>query len=89
MSCAQSRRFRRASPIAQPSIAQVFVKDGDRCWLVQIEHITLIESEGNYTRVYFGEERPLILRSLAALEAKLDERPETAVDGGLVIGAQE
>ena len=54
------------------SLAQVFVKDGDRCWLVQIEDIKLLESEGNYTRVYFGNERPLILRSLAALETKLD-----------------
>jgi two-component system LytT family response regulator len=32
----------------------------------------LLESEGSYTRVYFHNERPLIRRSLNALEAQLD-----------------
>jgi two-component system LytT family response regulator len=31
----------------------------------------LFESEGNYTRVYFDQHRPLLLRSLNQLEAKL------------------
>jgi two-component system LytT family response regulator len=30
------------------------------------------ESEGNYTRLYFGTHRPLILKSLQSLEARLD-----------------
>lgn len=51
---------------------QVFVRDGDRCWIVRVPDIFLLESEGNYTRVYFGAERPLIRRSLNALEAQLD-----------------
>ena len=32
----------------------------------------LLESEGNYARVYFGKERPLIRRSLNALEGELE-----------------
>jgi two-component system LytT family response regulator len=51
---------------------QVFVRDGERCWFVRIPEIYLLESEGNYTRVYFGNERPLIRRSLNALEERLD-----------------
>lgn len=51
---------------------QVFLKDGDRCWLVKVSDIRLLESEGNYARVYFAENRPLIPRSLQALEARLD-----------------
>ena len=51
---------------------QVFVKDGKRCWLVRVEEIYLLESEGNYTRLHFGKERPLVPRSLAALEGRLD-----------------
>ena len=51
---------------------QVFVRDGDRCWIVRVPDIFLLESEGNYTRVWFGAERPLIRRSLNALEAQLD-----------------
>ncbi len=51
---------------------RIFVKDGERCWFVQLKDINLFESEGNYTRVYFASERPLILRSLQALEERLD-----------------
>lgn len=55
-----------------PRLEQVFVRDGERCWLVRIADIYLLESEGNYTRVCFKSERPLIARSLATLEARLD-----------------
>ncbi len=55
-----------------PRMEQVFVRDGERCWLVRVADIYLLESEGNYTRVCFKTERPLIPRSLAALEARLD-----------------
>ena len=51
---------------------KVFIKDGDRCWFVALEQISLFESEGNYTRVYFDANRPLMLRSLNQLEARLD-----------------
>ncbi|MGH7719269.1 MAG: LytR/AlgR family response regulator transcription factor, partial [Gemmatimonadaceae bacterium] len=53
---------------------RVFVTDGDRYWLVQLGDIRLFESVGNYTRVYFGGEKPLINRSLGALLPRLDER---------------
>jgi two-component system LytT family response regulator len=49
-----------------------FVRDGERCWLIRVEDLTLLESEGNYTRLYFGSQKPLIQRSLSALEARLD-----------------
>jgi two-component system LytT family response regulator len=51
---------------------KVFIKDGERCWFVALEQIVLFESEGNYTRVYFDRHRPLLLRSLNQLEARLD-----------------
>jgi two-component system LytT family response regulator len=53
-------------------LEQVFVRDGERCWIVRLTDIYLMESEGNYTRLYFGTERPLIRRSLNALESQLD-----------------
>jgi two-component system LytT family response regulator len=65
--------LRRLKPInTAQCLSQVFVKDNNRCWLVQVPDIYLLESEGNYTRLYFGKERPLILRSLVALQARLD-----------------
>ena len=63
----------KLSPRKIPArLEQVFVRDGERCWLVRVADIYLLESEGNYTRVCFKTERPLIARSLAALEARLD-----------------
>ena len=53
-------------------LERVFVRDGDRCWIVSLPDIFLLESEGNYTRVCFNGQRPLIRRSLNVLEAQLD-----------------
>ena len=53
---------------------QVFLKDGEKCWFVELEKIRLFESEGNYVRVYFDESRPLILKSLNALTDRLSEK---------------
>lgn len=53
---------------------QVFVKDGERCWFVKLQEIRLFESVGNYARVYFENNKPLILKSLNALEERLDEK---------------
>jgi two-component system LytT family response regulator len=51
---------------------RVFLRDGERCWIVQWSEIVLFEVEGNYTRAYFGGNRPLVRVSLNALEARLD-----------------
>jgi len=53
---------------------QVFVKDGEKCWFVRVSEIRLFESAGNYAKVYFGPNKPLILKSLNALEERLDEK---------------
>jgi len=53
---------------------QVFVKDGERCWFVKLEKIRLFESEGNYVRIYFENNKPLILRTLNYLDERLDSK---------------
>jgi two-component system LytT family response regulator len=53
---------------------QVFVKDGERCWFVKLSDVRLFESVGNYAKVFFGPNKPLILKSLNALEERLDEK---------------
>lgn len=53
---------------------QVFVKDGERCWFVKLSEIRLFESVGNYAKVFFGANKPLILKSLNALEERLDPK---------------
>lgn len=53
---------------------QVFVKDGDRCWFVKLSTVRLFESEGNYVRLYFEDNKPLILRTLNYLDERLDNK---------------
>lgn len=53
---------------------QVFVKDGDRCWFVRLSNVRLFESDGNYIKVYFDNFKPMIHKSLNALDDRLDEK---------------
>lgn len=53
---------------------QVFVKDGERCWFVKLVTVRLLESEGNYVRLYFEDHKPLILRTLNYLDERLDSK---------------
>ena len=51
---------------------QIFLKDGEKCWFVTLKDVRSFESEGNYVRVRFNDQKPLVLRSLNKLEEKLD-----------------
>ncbi|WP_203258061.1 LytR/AlgR family response regulator transcription factor [Hyunsoonleella ulvae] len=50
---------------------QIFIKDGEKCWLVKIQDISMFEIVGNYTRVFFEDNKPLIYKSLTQIEEKL------------------
>lgn len=50
---------------------QIFIKDGEKCWLVKISNISLFEIVGNYTKVFFDGNHPMIYKSLAQIEEKL------------------
>lgn len=68
-----------AAPSDQPqkklgASDQVFVKDGDKCWFVRLSNIRLFESDGNYIKVYFDNFKPMIHKSLNALDERLDDR---------------
>ena len=53
---------------------QIFVKDGEKCWFVKLESVRLFESEGNYVRIYFDDNKPLILRTLNYLDERLESK---------------
>lgn len=53
--------------------SQIFIRDGERCWLVRVGDIYLFETVGNYTRVFFDTETPLLYKSLNQIEEKLPE----------------
>ena len=74
----------RAHPVAGEASAEhrtrlgaddkVFVREGERCWFVPVKNIRLLESEGNYTRVHFDDQKPQLFRSLTAMEERLDSK---------------
>lgn len=51
---------------------KVFIKDGEKCYFVKLSEVRMFESDGNYVKVYFDKNRPLILRSLNSFEERLD-----------------
>lgn len=53
---------------------QIFIRDGEKCWLVKISDIYLFEVDGNYTKVFFQNEKATINKSLNQIEEKLPEK---------------
>ncbi|TMU57603.1 LytR/AlgR family response regulator transcription factor [Flagellimonas algicola] len=54
--------------------SQIFIKDGEACWLVKIGDISQFEIVGNYTRVFFEDKSPMLYKSLNQVEEKLPEQ---------------
>ncbi len=74
----RAKRGAPAAPADRPARLaaedKVFVREGDRCWFVEVKSIRLLESEGNYTRVHFDTAQPQLFRSLNAMEDRLDPK---------------
>lgn len=51
--------------------SQVFVRDGDRCHLIQVRSIDLIESCKNYVRLHFSRESAFVKKPLNQVEKRL------------------
>lgn len=54
--------------------SQIFIKDGEKCWLIKVGDISHLEIVGNYTRVFFQDQRPTLYKSLNQVEEKLPEK---------------
>ena len=68
----RARKARRLGEAAASETRQILLREGSRSWTVGLDRILALESQGNYTRVYFGINRPLIHGSLSALGDRLD-----------------
>lgn len=54
--------------------SRIFIKDGERCHLIEIAAIEYLESCKNYTRLYFNGEKAFVKKSLNQLEQRLPQR---------------
>lgn len=66
------KSYEKDKPTESKLLKRVFIKDGIKCWLVNLSEIIVFESEGNYSRVYFDNNKPLIYKSLHMIEEKVD-----------------
>lgn len=53
---------------------KIFVKDNDRCWLVDVQQIRYFVSHGNHTQLHFDRHQPLVYKSLTQIQARLPEK---------------
>lgn len=51
---------------------QVFIKDGDTCWIIKVAEIEYINSAGNYVEIFFRNTSSILNKSLNQLEEILD-----------------
>ncbi|MEA5256255.1 response regulator [Arcicella aquatica] len=68
----QARISEAVSEGRLPPDKRIFLKDGDKCYFVRLTEIYMIESVGNYCRFHFGNNRPMIHRSLNKIQERLD-----------------
>jgi two-component system, LytTR family, response regulator len=52
---------------------KIFIKDGNKCWYTELSKVRVFQSEGNYTKVLYDKQKQMVLRSLNALEERLDK----------------
>ncbi|WP_444933705.1 LytR/AlgR family response regulator transcription factor [Microbulbifer sp. JTAC008] len=51
---------------------KIFIKDGERCWLIEIGNIRYFENCGNHAQVFFDNNKPFIYKSLSKIEQRLN-----------------
>jgi len=71
----REERFTRAIGKALNKIKtadrRIFIRDGNKCYFVEVGKLRLIESAGNYACLHFEDKKVLIKSSLSQLEEKL------------------
>ncbi|HVY23612.1 MAG TPA: LytTR family transcriptional regulator DNA-binding domain-containing protein [Steroidobacteraceae bacterium] len=55
--------------------SRIFVRDGERCHFVKLRDIYLVNVDGNYVRIFFGDQKAFLSRSLSYVENRLAGLP--------------
>ncbi|WP_326279724.1 LytTR family DNA-binding domain-containing protein [Flagellimonas halotolerans] len=82
----QKKEEAQKAPLA--SHQKIFIKDGEKVYFIALAEISLIESLENYARLYFGNKKAMIKRSLNQLEEKLDPNTFFRVNRSQIINTE-
>ncbi|MFK8037424.1 MAG: LytR/AlgR family response regulator transcription factor [Crocinitomicaceae bacterium] len=50
----------------------IFIKDSDKYSIAKLKDVQLFHTEGNYTKIFFNDQSPLLHKSLNQIENRLD-----------------
>ena len=79
---------REAKRDALPLHHKIFIKDGEKCFFIPLTDIRLIQSMDNYARLFFGNDKAMIKRSLNLLAEKLDPTVFFRINRSQIINTQ-
>lgn len=71
---AKTSHAQPAAPQAGDALEQLFVREGERCWLIPLREVRMMVAEGNYVRLFWRDVRALLGRPLSSLEQRLDPK---------------
>jgi two-component system, LytTR family, response regulator len=69
--------------------SKIFVKDGERCHLVTLASIRYIESCKNYVRIFFGNDKAYIKKSMNNVEERLPPNVFFRANRQCIVNLQE
>ena len=64
---------------------KIFVKDNDRCWLIDIQQVRYFQSQGNHSQIHFDDHKPMVYRPLSQIEQRLPDKQFFRVNRSYII----
>lgn len=64
---------------------KIFVKDNDKCWLIDIQQVRYFQSQGNYSQIHFEQNKPMVYRPLTQIEQRLPANQFFRVNRSFII----
>jgi two-component system LytT family response regulator len=78
-------------PVKDPLEAhsKILVKDGDHCFLIQLDSIRYIESQKNYVQLFFENNKAFVKKSLNSIEDRLPKSLFFRVNRQFIVNLHE
>lgn len=69
--------------------SKIFIKDGERCYLIKLESICYIESQKNYVQIFFEGQKAFVKKSLNLIEERLPQSMFFRISRQHIVNLQE